>query len=160
MSKTHIVHDTFVIERSYPAPPSRVFSAFSDDEVKKRWFLIDAEHAATEVYENDFRVGGKETIRFRFKGSSPGGSPAGTVMGNDSIYMDIVENERIVYAYSMLVGDLRLSTSLATIQLLSEGEGTRLVFTEQAVYYDRSDAIQFRKQGVTHLLGKLAEAIA
>ena len=160
MSKSKIVHDTFVIEHSYPVPPARVFGAFADDTVKSRWFLIDSELAATEAYQNDFRVGGKETSRFRFAGDTPGGSPAGTMMGNDSIYMDIVENERIVFAYSMLVGDYRMSTSLATIQLLPEGQGTRLVFTEQAVYYDKSDGPQLRKQGWTLLLGKLAQAIA
>jgi uncharacterized protein YndB with AHSA1/START domain len=160
MSTSKIVHDTFVIERSYPQPPARVFAAFADDELKRRWFFIDRELAVTEAYENDFRVGGKETIRFRFTDRSPGGSTAGTVMGNESIYMDIVDDERIVYAYSMLVGDARLSTSLTTIQLLPEGHGTRLVFTEQAVYYDRSDALQHRKQGVEYMLGKIGEAIA
>jgi uncharacterized protein YndB with AHSA1/START domain len=160
MSKSTIVHDTFVIERSYPVPPARVFAAFADDELKRRWFLIDKEMAATEVYENDFSVGGKETTRFRFADTSPGGSAAGTVMGNDSIYMDIVENERIVYTYSMVVGDARISTSLATIQLLPEGPGTRMVFTEQAVYFHGPEALQHRKQGVTYMLGKIADVIA
>jgi uncharacterized protein YndB with AHSA1/START domain len=160
MSKSEIVHDTFVIERSYPVPPARVFAAFADDELKRRWFIIDKEFAATEAYENDFRVGGKETLRVRFADKSPGGSPVGTLMGNDSIYMDIVDNERIVYSYSMLVGDARISTSLTTIQLLPEGQGTRLVFTEQAVYFHGSDSLKHRKQGVTHMLGKIGEAIA
>lgn len=159
MSTSEIVHDTFVIERAYPVPPARVFAAFADDEVKKRWFLIDKAHASTEVYENDFRVGGKETLRFRFVEQSPGGSVAGTLMGNDSIYMDIVANERVVYAYSMLVGDQRISTSLATIQLVAEGKGTKLVFTEQAVYYAGADALAHRKQGVNYMLGKIAEVL-
>ena len=37
MSKSNIVHDTYVIERSYPVAPARVFAAFADAEVKKRW---------------------------------------------------------------------------------------------------------------------------
>ncbi len=160
MSKSDIVHDTFVIEHSYPVPPARVFAAFADGDLKRRWFIIDESMATTDVYQNDFRVGGKETSRSRFKDASPGGAPAGTVMGNDSIYMDIVENERIVFAYSMLVGDYRMSTSLATIQLVPEGKGTRLVFTEQAVFYQKSDGLEMRKHGWTWLFGKLAQAIA
>jgi uncharacterized protein YndB with AHSA1/START domain len=159
MNTSKIVHDTFVIERTYPVPPARVFAAFADGELKRRWFLIDKSLATTDAYENDFRVGGKETSRSRFTDKSPGGSPPGTVMGNDSIYMDIVENERIVFAYSMLIGDYRMSTSLATIQLLPEGKGTRLVFTEQGVFYDKSDGLELRKQGWTYLLGNLAHAI-
>ena len=61
MSKSNIVHDTFVIEHSYPVPPARVFAAFADDEVKRRWFLLDEGLAVTDVYQNDFRIGGKET---------------------------------------------------------------------------------------------------
>jgi uncharacterized protein YndB with AHSA1/START domain len=160
MSKSNLVHDTFVVERSYPVAPARVYAAFADDELKRRWFIIDKSMATTEVYQNDFVVGGKETTRFRFADTSPGGSAAGTVMGNDSIYMDIVENERIVYTYSMLVGDARISTSLTTIELLPEGKGTRLVFTEHAVFFGESDALQHRKHGVTHMLGKIAEVIA
>ena len=160
MSKSNIVHDTFVIERTYPVPPARVFAAFADGELKRRWFIIDESMAVTEVYQNDFRVGGKETSRSRFTDKSPGGSATGTVMGNDSIYLDIVENERIVFAYSMLVGENRMSASLATVQLLPEDKGTRLVFTEQAVFYDKSNNLELRKQGWAYLFGKLAEAIA
>jgi uncharacterized protein YndB with AHSA1/START domain len=160
MSKSKVVHDTFVIERTYPVPPARVFAAFSDGDMKRRWFLIDESMAVTESYKNDFRVGGKETSRSRFVDKTPGGSPAGTLMGNDSIYMDIVENERIVFAYTMLVGDYRMSTSLATIELLPEGQGTRLVFTEQGAFYDKSDGLEMRKQGWAWLLGKLGDALA
>jgi uncharacterized protein YndB with AHSA1/START domain len=164
MSKSNIVHDTLVIERSYPVPPARVFAAFADVETKRRWFTVDKEQAATAVtvaYENDFRVGGKETNRIRWSVDSPGGSPAGTVMGTDSIYLDIVENDRIVFASSMLVGDSRISSSLATIQFVPEGQGTRVVCTEQVVFYDdKSPAIKLRKHGWTHILDKLAKAIA
>ncbi|HEY1548998.1 MAG TPA: SRPBCC family protein [Kofleriaceae bacterium] len=160
MNKSTIVHDTFVIERTYPVPPSRVFAAFADGDLKRRWFVIDGSMATTLTYENDFRVGGRETSRSRFKDNSLGGSPPGTVMGNDTVYMDIVDNERIVFAYSMLVGDYRMSTSLATIALVPEGKGTRLVFTEQAVFYEKSDGLEMRKQGWTYLFGKLADAIA
>lgn len=160
MSKSEIIHDTFVIERTYPVSAARVFAAFADGDLKRRWFLIDESLAVTETYQNDFRVGGKETSRSRFADHTPGGSPAGTLMGNDSIYMDIVENERIVFAYSMLVGDARISASLATVQLVPEGKSTRLVYTEQTVFYVKSDALELRKQGWAYLLGKLAEVIA
>lgn len=159
MSKNEIVHDTFVIERTYPVSPERVFAAFAEDSVKRRWFL-EKGLGQVDTYENDFRIGGKETSRFHFVGDVPNGPPAGTQMGNDTVYMDIVPNERIVFAYSMLVGDRRMSTSLATIQLRAEGKGTRLVFTEQAAFFDPSDGPKLRKDGWTQLLGKIDHAIA
>ena len=37
MTERSIIHDTFVIERTYPATPSRVFAAFSPEEAKNSW---------------------------------------------------------------------------------------------------------------------------
>lgn len=157
---TKYIHDTFTIERAYPVPPARVFAAFADKELKRRWFVIPEEHATTDVYENDFRIGGKDVLSIRFKGESPGGSPAGTPMSTETIYMDISKDERIVYASSMSVGDARISASLVTIQLVPEGNGTLLVFTEQAVFYEKSEAIPMRKYGTTHMLENIAKAIS
>jgi uncharacterized protein YndB with AHSA1/START domain len=32
-----VIHSTFSIERNYPQPPARVFTAFSDKEMVRRW---------------------------------------------------------------------------------------------------------------------------
>jgi uncharacterized protein YndB with AHSA1/START domain len=38
MSTSSIIHSTFAIERTYPARAARVFAAFSDPAIKRRWF--------------------------------------------------------------------------------------------------------------------------
>jgi uncharacterized protein YndB with AHSA1/START domain len=38
MSGRSTHHTTFVIERLYPVPPSRVFAAWADTGAKARWF--------------------------------------------------------------------------------------------------------------------------
>jgi uncharacterized protein YndB with AHSA1/START domain len=38
MSTPSIVHSTFVVERTYPASGARVFAAFSNPAIKRRWF--------------------------------------------------------------------------------------------------------------------------
>jgi uncharacterized protein YndB with AHSA1/START domain len=81
-------------------------------------------------------------------------------MGNDTVYLDIVPDQRIVFAYAMLVGDRRMSSSLATVELSSTGDGgTRLLFTEQAAFFDRSDGPQLREAGWRDLLSKVNEAL-
>lgn len=159
MSKSEVVHSTFVIERTYPASPARVFAAFADTSIKKRWFLEKGVGSNVDSYAADFRVGGVETSRFRFAGDAPGAPPPGTIMGNDTVYLDIVENERVVFAYAMLVGERRMSASLATVVLSPAGKGTRLTFTEQAAFFDASDGPLLRKNGWTELLAKIDRAV-
>jgi uncharacterized protein YndB with AHSA1/START domain len=38
MTERKVTHSTFVVERTYPASPARVFAAFADPKIKDRWF--------------------------------------------------------------------------------------------------------------------------
>jgi hypothetical protein len=77
MTESAIVHGTFVIDRTYAAPPEKVFAAFADERIKRRWF---AEGIGSQVdeFSTDFRVGGGERSRFRFTGGVAGAPPPGT----------------------------------------------------------------------------------
>ena len=115
-------HDTFSLERTYPAPPARVFAAWSDPEAKARWFACHAEYAL------DFRVGGREFAR--------GGEPGGPVFTTEARFHDIVPERRIVYTYALHSDDTLVSVAIATVEMTPAGTGTRLVFTEQSTYLD------------------------
>ncbi|HJQ42996.1 MAG TPA: SRPBCC family protein, partial [Jatrophihabitantaceae bacterium] len=143
MNRT-VVHDTFVIDRSYAAPPARVYNAFADAEVKKQWWDDDdIEKDADHVI--DFRVGGRESM----SGSVPDGSALFTF---DALYQDIVENSRIVYSYEMTMNGQRISVSVATLEFIPDGDGTRLVLTEQGAYLDGLDTSAQREEGTRGLL--------
>jgi uncharacterized protein YndB with AHSA1/START domain len=146
MSERSAVHDTFVIERTYDAPPSRVYNAWADPTSKSRWFVGPDEWTEGER-EFDFRIGGRERLS--------GGSPGGPVHSYDAIYRDIVPDERIVYAYDMHLDDKRISVSLATIEFKPADDGTRLIVTEQGVFLDGADYPEQRKQGTGGLLDQL-----
>ena len=145
-----VVHSTFSIERTYPSPPSRVFAAFSNQGTKRRWFA-EGEGWEVDEFTLDFRVGGREVSRFRFKGGAP--------MGNDTIYLDIVPERRIVLAYTMTVGDKRISVSLTTVEIAPSGDGARLVYTEQGAFFDGADKPAGREAGCRHLLERLGEEL-
>jgi uncharacterized protein YndB with AHSA1/START domain len=150
MSKRSATHATFVIERTYDAPPARVFHAFADPAAKARWFSGPEEWGPSE-HELDFRVGGREI--------SSGGPPGGPTHRYDARYQDIVPNERIVSTYAMYLDGTRISVSLATVQLEPEGAGTRLTYTEQGVFLDGYDDAGQREHGTRELLGALETAL-
>ena len=62
---------------------------------------------------------------------------------------------RIVFAYSMARGETKISASLTTVELVPDGEGTRLLFTEQIALLDGGDNVKDREQGWQGLLDKL-----
>lgn len=155
MENRSVTHSTFVIERSYPTAPERVFDAFADPVKKRRWYAESKSHEVEE-YEMDFRVGGTDRARYRFKEGSPF---PGVAMTNHSTYQDIVPNRRIVIAYAMAMGDKPFSASQATFELLPSGKGTNLIFTEQGAFFENSDGPQMREAGWRHLLEQLAKEL-
>jgi len=145
-----IVHKSFTIERTYPATATRVFAALSDPVKKRRWFA-EGDGFVVDSYTLDFRVGGFERTRFRF-----GDGPA---MTTDCVYLDIVQNERIVFAYAMTVGGVALSSSLGTMELRRVPAGTALWFTEHTAFLDGNDGSESRRDGSISLLEALAREL-
>ena len=151
-----VTHSTFTIERNYPVPPERVFAAFADPAKKRRWYA-EGNNRQPEVYELDFRVGGTERTQSRMGPNTPF---PGAAITNHTIYQDIVLNSRIVFAYTMSLGDKRFSASLATVEFLPSDSGTRVVFTDQGAFFEGGDGPKMREEGWNHLLDSLAAEVA
>ena len=146
MTERSIAHGTFVLERTYPVSPTRVFRAWSDPAIKKRWFGGGAE---PKIFE--FREGGRELVEsgegeFQF--------------GFDVRYEDIVEDNRIIYTYYMTMGGKRISVSVAAIELFAAGDGTRMTVTEHGCFLDGLDNMEQRRRGTEQLLGALGDELA
>jgi uncharacterized protein YndB with AHSA1/START domain len=137
-------HGTFIITRTYPVPPARVFAAWSSQEAKARWFGVPD-------HELDFRVGGTEVNR--------GGPPGGPVYTYEATYRDIVRDERIVYSYVMDADDRLISVSVTTVEFAPAASGTTLTFTEQGVFLDGADTPAIRQKGTGELLDALGAAL-
>jgi uncharacterized protein YndB with AHSA1/START domain len=144
MSERSVEHGTFVVERVYDASADRVFAAWSDPQAKARWFG-DSEGE----FELDFRVGGWERGR--------GILPDGREYAFKALYRDIVPDQRIVYTYDMHLDRIRISVSVATVELEPERDGTRLVFTEQGAFLDGHEIPARREQGMGSLLDSLGQ---
>lgn len=145
-----VIHKSFTIERTYPSTAARVFDALSDPVKKRRWFA-EGEGFVVDSYTLDFQVGGFERTRFRFGDGPP--------MTNDCVYLDIVDNERLVFAYSMTIGGAPLSASLSSIELVPAKSGTLLRFTEHTAFLDGKDGSESRREGSLALFESLAREL-
>ena len=141
----HVTHATFSLERSYPVPPARVFAAWAEPTAKARWFAPrpDSRH------QLDFRVGGREVAH--------GGPEDGPVMTFESLYRDIIPDERIVYTSTLSAETDLVTVSLTTVEFTpGEDGGTRLVLTEQGAHLDGREEPAWREQGTASQLDALA----
>ena len=145
------VHNTFVIERTYPVPVAAVWHAMTDNDARDQWFGGGATFDAEER-SHEFKVGGG--------GLETGRWHDGPQERFASTYTNIVDQERFVYTYDIWVDGGHLSTSLTTVTMEAVTmeavvEGTRLTFTEQGVHYDGLDSPAQREEGTQGLLDQL-----
>ena len=152
MTDQRVNHASFSIDRVYDAKPERVFRAFEDTNAKRRWFVqSDDEKWQIESFETDFRVGGFEKSRFRYNN--------GPLISNDTVYLDIVKNERIIIAYTMAAEGNLFSSSMSTIEFKPHGAGTQLIYTEQGVYLGDPGQVVGREHGSRGLFESLAKEL-
>ena len=150
MKERTVVHASFRIERTYDAPPKKVFAAFADKAAKQQWFGGGPEDVVVR-HDMDFRVGGLENVA--------GKIPNGPEYRFDALYQDIVPNQRIVYTYDMHIDGQRISVSVTTIEMTPAGKGTKLVFNEMGAFLDGLDKPDLREAGTKDLLDKLGASL-
>jgi uncharacterized protein YndB with AHSA1/START domain len=146
-----LVHDSFTIERSYPVAPEKVFAAWTTIDAKKQWFGNEEGIEPVGEQTLDFRVGGREHFSAKAEGH---------MFDFAATYCDIVQDERIVWTYDMLMDGRRISVSLATVEIAGEPGGAKLVMTEQGAFLDGLDTNEQRREGTEQFLDNLATFLA
>jgi len=138
-------HTSFTIERKFAASPQAVFQAWADPVAKRRWSDCHPEH--TTDYSLDFRPLGRETHRVVH--------PGGNVQLVEKCFFDIVQDQRIVFAYDISLNGRRLSVSLVTVQFLPASGGTHMAYVEQLTYLDGHEDSAQRLHGTEEGLDRL-----
>lgn len=120
-------HTTITIERHFKAPLPKVFDAWAIPEHKQQWFACHDDWKQLD-FQLDFRAGGSESNRVA--------ASDGIVHAYQARYIDVIQNERFIYAFDMMLDEIRISVSLATVSFASAHGGTKMTFTEQVVFLD------------------------
>ena len=150
MIERTVRHATVVMERHLASPPHRVFAAWSDPDERRIWDLPENGWVVAE-HEHDFRVGGMERTRF-----GPPGNPRYMSFGH---FLDIEPDARIISAGTMHDNDVRMTSTLATVELYADGEGTRLFLTDQSAFYG-DEAPEGRSGGWGTIISRLEKYLA
>jgi uncharacterized protein YndB with AHSA1/START domain len=151
-SARSIKHGSFVIERRFDHDISRVYRAWVDPAAKARWFNGPPDKWMEEVREMDVRVGGRDRLVGKFVD--------GSESRFESLYLDVVPERRLVYVYDMYWQGKKISVSLASVEFVLAGKGTKLVLTEQHAFLDGYEDGGSRERGTLSLVENLAVALS
>jgi uncharacterized protein YndB with AHSA1/START domain len=111
---------TLVMRRTLKAPVTRVFRAWTDPALLRRWFMAGEDYTCT-IAEADPRVGG----RFRLAMRDPDGEEH-CVTGE---YRVVEPDRRLVFTWAWVSTPER--QSLVTIELTPNGDTTEMTLTHE-----------------------------
>lgn len=120
------------LERTYAVPRARVFDAWSNPEVLRRWWGAGPDWHSPEV-EVDLRAGG----RYRLSMADPSSDAVYTVGGE---YLEVTPPERLVYTWQWETegSPTRDLATLVTVEFHDTPEGgTNVVLTHSGFADDR-----------------------
>lgn len=143
-------HGTLVSHRDLAAPIELVWGCWTDLEHRRAWFRgpdqVELERSV------DLRVGGVEIAHGRF--------PDGKESRYTARFHLVERPNQLIYAFDMHVDGAHFSVSLATVDLTTIGDGTRLTYTEQAVLLDGDYGLEGRIEGTELLLDQFRDHLA
>jgi uncharacterized protein YndB with AHSA1/START domain len=126
-----------ILTRMINAPREKVFKAWTDAELLKQWFAplpYTTPHA-----ELDVRVGGANLIVMR--------GPDGNEFPNRGVYLEIIENEKIVVTDAFTKAWEPSEKPFMTVILTFEDVGGKTKYTALARHWSVADREAHEKMG-------------
>jgi uncharacterized protein YndB with AHSA1/START domain len=126
-----------VLTRIIDAPREKVFRAWTEPELLKQWFAPLP--WTTPVAETDVRPGGASFIVMR--------SPGGHEIPNRGVYLEVVENQRLVFTDAYTTAWELSEKPFMTVILTFEDEGGKTKFTARVRHWTVADREAHEKMG-------------
>lgn len=141
---------SLVLERILDAPPEKVWQAWSTPEILARWWA--PRPWSTPVCEMEMRAGGK--FRTVMKG------PDGQEFDNTGVFLEVVENRRIVTTDAFRPGWLPsgpFMVAVVTLEPVEDGRKTR--YTATAMHWTAEARAQHEQMGFHEGWGQVADQL-
>ena len=139
-----------VLTRIIDAPRAKVFKAWTDPELLKQWFAPLP--YTTPVAELDVRPGGANRIVMR--------SPDGSDLPNRGVYLEVVENERLVITDAYTKAWEPSQKPFMTVILTFEDLGGKTRYTARVRHWTVADREAHEKMGFHQGWGQCADQLA
>jgi uncharacterized protein YndB with AHSA1/START domain len=126
-----------ILTRIIAAPPEKVFQAWTDPVLLKQWFTPPP--WTTPAAEMDVRPGGSSLIVMR--------GPNGTEVPNRGVYLEVVENERLVFTNAYTEAWEPSDKPFMTVILTFEDEDGGTKYTALVRHWTIADREAHEKMG-------------
>jgi uncharacterized protein YndB with AHSA1/START domain len=139
-----------VLTRIIDAPREKLFRAWTDPELLKQWFAplpYTTPHA-----EMDVRPGGSSLIVMR--------GPDGNEFPNRGVYLEVVENERLVSTDAYTKAWEPSEKPFMTLILTFEDDGGKTRYTARVQHWNVADREMHEKMGFHEGWGQCADQLA
>ncbi len=147
---TPIADRELVLTRIIDAPREKLFRAWTDPELLKQWFAPLP--YITTVAELDVRPGGSSLVVMR--------GPDGQDLPNRGVYLEVVENERLVLTDAFTKAWEPASKAFMTAIVTFEDVGGKTRYTARALHWTVADREAHEQMGFHEGWGQCADQLA
>jgi uncharacterized protein YndB with AHSA1/START domain len=138
-----------VLTRLIDAPREKVWKAWTNPELLKKWFAPLP--WTTPAAQLDVRPGGASVITMR--------SPEGKEFPNSGVYLEVVENERLVFTDAYTKAWQPSDKPFMTVVLAFEDEAGKTRYTARVLHWTVADREAHEKMGFHAGWGKCADQL-
>jgi uncharacterized protein YndB with AHSA1/START domain len=139
-----------VLTRIFDAPPEKVYRAWTEPELLTQWFAPLP--WTTPQAELDVRPGGANRIVMR--------SPEGQDFPNEGVYLEVVQNERLVISDAYTRAWEPSQKPFMTVILTFEDLGGKTRYTARVRHWTVADREQHEQMGFHQGWGQCADQLA
>ena len=137
------------VTRLIDAPPERVYAAWTQPELLKKWFT--PKPVETITAEMDVRPGGSSLIVMRL--------PDGTEMPNRGVFLEVVPNKKLVFTDAYVSAWEPSGKPFMTGILTFEDEGGKTRYTARVRHWTKEDCETHAKMGFHEGWGKATDQL-